>query len=173
MPCRVFKSELAFTGVLLIDCQSFKADLDQVANIQERLIFAKTFMKKAIFTIAVLCYFAAASGVIINSHYCMKKLVSVELFGSQQDVCSKCGMDTHEFSGCCHDVVKVVKLEQDKNRFSTPNYEIPALEQVIVAPSEFLITPFLNNKTELFIQHHTPPLLSEQDTYLQLGVFRI
>lgn len=130
-------------------------------------------MKKAIFTIAVICYFAAASGVIINSHYCMKKLVSVELFGGQQDVCSKCGMDTHEFSGCCHDVVKVVKLEQDKNRFSAPDYDIPAIENIVSTPSDFLVIPFYNNKAELFVTHHIPPLLSEQDTYLQVNVFRI
>jgi len=130
-------------------------------------------MKKALFTLAVLCYFAAASGVVINAHYCMKQLVSVKLFGGKSDECGLCGMKMHKSSRCCHDEESFVKLEQDQNRFIAANYEIPALAPLEVAPSDFIVTSFYNGITKRHYNNHSPPLLSAQDTYLQINVFRI
>lgn len=72
-------------------------------------------MKKLLFSISFICYFAVTSGIVINSHYCMKRLVSVHLFETSAKKCGKCGMEVHESDGCCRDEFKVVKLEQDQN----------------------------------------------------------
>jgi hypothetical protein len=101
----------------------------------------------------------------------MKKLVSVHLFDSASDVCGKCGMDTHDSSGCCRDELKVVKLEQNKVAFVT--IEIPSIREVISNPSGFIISSFQHIYEQRHFHNHSPPLLSEQDTYLQNNVFRI
>jgi hypothetical protein len=130
-------------------------------------------MKKGLFAISFVFYFIATSGLVVNYHYCMKKLASVNLFQTSTDVCERCGMDSHESNGCCHDEVKVVKLEQDQNKIPVTlyNFSIAAPEAVI--PSVFLIAAFENAGIQKHFLNHSPPLLSAQDTYLQNNVFRI
>ncbi|MDZ4808918.1 MAG: hypothetical protein SGI96_11720 [Bacteroidota bacterium] len=130
-------------------------------------------MKKIIFAISFVCYFAVTSGVVINYHYCMKRLVSVHLFDTSTDVCGRCGMETRESNGCCSDELKVVKLEQDQNKVAFATIEIPSLESVSSVPSGFIFAPFVNIFEQRHFHNHSPPLLSEQDTYLQNNVFRI
>lgn len=130
-------------------------------------------MKKVIFTISFLCYFVVSSGIVFNYHYCMKKLVSVHLFETSSDECGKCGMDINESSGCCHDELKVVKLDQDQNKVPFVTIEIPSISKMAFVPSVFIVAPFENNVELRHFQNHSPPLLSEQDTYLQNNVFRI
>src|SRR5688500_17537061 len=95
-------------------------------------------MKKLLFSISFLCYFAVTSGIVINSHYCMKKLVSVHLFESKAKVCGDCGMDQHDDSGCCRDEIKVVKLEQDQNKHVFVNPGIESLSLPAIVPSLFM-----------------------------------
>ena len=120
-----------------------------------------------------MCYLLVTCGVIINSHYCMNRLASTHLFEKSVDVCGRCGMDTHESNGCCRDEVKVVKLEQDQNKIAIASYDIPALEAVVVIPSDFICTATYNIDEQRHFHNHSPPLLSAQDTYLQNSVFRI
>lgn len=103
----------------------------------------------------------------------MNRLASVHLFETAADVCGKCGMDTHESNGCCRDEVKVVKLEQDQNTTIITSYDIPALEAAVSIPSDFIATSFYNVDEKRHFHNHSPPLLSAQDTYLQINVFRI
>ena len=130
-------------------------------------------MKKLLFSISFLCYFAVTSGIVINSHYCMKKLVSVHLFESKAKICGDCGMEQHDSSGCCRDEIKVVKLEQDQNKHVFVNPGIEALSSPAVVPSLFMIASFTPVVSERHFQNHFPPLLSAQDTYLQNRVIRI
>ena len=130
-------------------------------------------MKKIIASISFVCYFAISCGVIINSHYCMNRLASVHLFKTSVDTCGLCGMDTHESNGCCRDEVKIVKLQQDQNKIPVLTYEIPALEKIVIIPSGFMVASFHNVNEHHHFHNHSPPLLSEQDIYLQNNVFRI
>ncbi len=130
-------------------------------------------MKKVIVFISFLLYFAVTSGIVINSHYCMKKLVSIHLFETEAEVCGRCGMETHESSGCCRDEVKVLKLVQDQNRLTVESLDIPSLKTPVITTSEFIIALFENTNRQRHFHNHSPPLLSEQDTYLRNSVFRI
>ena len=130
-------------------------------------------MKKFLFSISFICYLAVTSGIVINSHYCMKKLVSVHLFEGRAEVCGNCGMDQHENSGCCRDEMKVVKLEQDQNKHVFVHPGIASLSAPVIVPSLFMAASFMPVVSERHFQNHSPPLLSEQDTYLQNSVFRI
>ena len=82
-------------------------------------------------------------------------------------------MDTHESSGCCRDEVKVLKLQQDQNKLTIDSYQIPSLEIVVTTPSDFIVTSSYNIDEKCHFHNHSPPLLSAQDTYLQINVFRI
>jgi len=104
----------------------------------------------------------------------MKKLVSTHLFESKAKVCGKCGMGMHKSdNGCCKDELNLVKLQQDQNKMPVVSFELPAVEQLAVVPSAFISTPFYNISEQRHFHNHSPPLISEQDTYLQNNVFRI
>jgi len=82
-------------------------------------------------------------------------------------------MDTHESSGCCRNEVKVVKLVQDQTKIPVVTYALPELKVQVIIPSSFIATSFENIDIQRHFHNHSPPLLSEQDTYLQNSVFRI
>lgn len=79
----------------------------------------------------------------------------------------------HKAKGCCHDETKVVKLQQDQNKMTGTLYELPAMKQMAVLPSDFITASFYNFFGQRHFRNHSPPLLQEQDTYLQNCVFRI
>jgi hypothetical protein len=67
-------------------------------------------MKKVITGILAVLYLAVSSGIVMEVHYCMGKIAGVELYGSSDDTCGKCGM-TEKKGGCCSDEFKIYKLE--------------------------------------------------------------
>lgn len=131
------------------------------------------YMKKGLFAISFIFYFAVTSGVVINSHYCMKKLVSIHLFEKKAKICARCGMGMHNNSGCCRDEVKLVKLTQDQNKDVFSNPGIAKLSPVVAVPSSFIESPFVQLWAKPHFHNYSPPLLSAQDTYLLNNVFRI
>lgn len=130
-------------------------------------------MKKTLSAILIILYLAATSGIVINSHYCMKRLVSVNLFEKKAKVCGLCGMDMHDNNGCCHDEVKVLKLVQDQVNNPVVSFEIPSLDAVPAGHSDFMVALVIKTGEQQHFQNHSPPLLSAQDIYLQNNVFRI
>ena len=56
----------------------------------------------------LLIHTAASSGTVLSMHYCMGSLASMHLGHKEELGCSKCGMEN---SGCCHDDVKIVKID--------------------------------------------------------------
>jgi hypothetical protein len=157
---------------LLTDSQKITANKNQFRIREFNIIFV-LLMKQIIALIAFFCYFAASSGVIINSHYCMKRLVYTHLFETKSKVCGKCGMKMHKAKGCCHDETKVVKLVQDQNKMPVVSYDLTVVKQLPVLPSDFIAASFYNFFGQPHFEGHSPPLLEEQDTYLQNCVFRI
>lgn len=130
-------------------------------------------MKKLVLTISFLCYLTVTCGVVVNLHYCMDRLASVHFFGDESDQCGQCGMLLHESNTCCHDEVKVFKLEQDQNKVSITDYTPVFTTELAIEPSLFLNAPFESELGLVNTFVNPPPLLSEQDTYLQINVFRI
>ena len=130
-------------------------------------------MKKIITSIALACYLAATSGVIINFHYCMDRLTSMDFFASESKVCGKCGMKIKDSDGCCKDEVKIIKMNSDQKAAATIVFELPALDAVALAPSAFISASFFNIDETRHYRNHSPPLLTKQDIYLDNCVFRI
>jgi hypothetical protein len=129
-------------------------------------------LKKLFGTISVIIYFAVTAGIVVNLHYCMSRFDSARLYTTGTDICGKCGMHTEDSDGCCHDELKVIKLNED-HHFSSFIFELRSPETV---PSNYhnlpaeIITESARQKDYL---NHSPPLLSQQDSYLQNCVFRI
>ena len=72
-------------------------------------------MKKVLASISVLIYFAMTCGVIVNLHYCMGRVQSVDFYGEEKKVCDKCGMSLDNTHGCCKEEIKILKLQDDQN----------------------------------------------------------
>ena len=131
------------------------------------------YMKKASAVILFFIYLAATSGIVINSHYCMKKLVSVRIFEKKASVCGLCGMHMHANSGCCHDETKVLKMVQDQVKTPVTIYEISSLKSAVSYVSGFITAPVTSRDNQRHFCNHSPPLLSVRDIYLRNNVFRI
>ncbi len=131
------------------------------------------FMKKITVAILSVYYLAIACGITVNFHFCMNRLASVKLFASEVKKCGRCGMEIHESNGCCRDEVEVVKLQDDQQKTAVAVHEFSSPEQPVIIPSEFIAADFYNVNEQRHFHNHSPPLLSAQDTYLQINVFRI
>lgn len=130
-------------------------------------------MRKIGVFILLLCYLAFSTGVIINSHYCMNKLASIQLFVAGSKECGKCGMHIDDSHGCCRDEVKVVKMDDDQKVTGAVAFDLHALTPLAQVPSEFIVTSFYNIPLQGYTSVQPPPLLKGQETYLQNCVFRI
>lgn len=130
-------------------------------------------MKKWILSIVSVAYFVVSCGMVINFHYCMDRLASTSFFGSQDKKCDQCGMDIHASDGCCRDEMQVLKMDEDQLPYYAATYTIPSMEDWSAVPSTFIATSTYNVSEQRHYHNHSPPLLSEQDRYLQHNVFRI
>jgi hypothetical protein len=131
-------------------------------------------MKKISIIIAAVVYFAVSSGMIVNLHYCMNRFASADFsLVSGKNQCGKCGMHKAASQGCCHDEIKLIKLQDDQHKAPFVSFDFALFQGATVVPSQFIITPFYNADETNHHQQHSPPLLSLQDTYLQNCVFRI
>lgn len=100
----------------------------------------------------------------------MDRLDSVRLYAAKSDYCPKCGM--HTKNGCCHDEVTIVKLKTDQ-KTSNIDFLLDAPAPLIATPSDYLSADIPNNFSHPDHLNHSPPLLTDQDSYLQNCVFRI
>jgi hypothetical protein len=103
----------------------------------------------------------------------MNRLASLQLFGTENTSCPKCGMHIKKSHGCCRDEVKIVKMEVDQKATSNFVFELPALDVIGQVPSLFITASFYTISETRHYHNHSPPLLTEQDTYLKNCVFRI
>lgn len=130
-------------------------------------------MKKGIASISLFVYILVSCGVIINFHYCMNRLDSLQFFASETEICGRCGMHIENADGCCRDEVKIIKMDEDQRTTDIASYDILPLTAPIQLTSEFLVASFFTEKEGRHFWNHSPPLLDRQDTYLQNRVFRI
>ena len=130
-------------------------------------------MKKALASIILICYLAVSSGIVITFHYCMGRLDSVKLFAAKSNYCGRCGMHKSKSHKCCGDETKFIKLQDDQQKAPLTDYSLKVPDATVTILSDFIVTSFYNNNEFLHQQDHSPPLITEQDTYLQNCVFRI
>ena len=131
-------------------------------------------MKKVSVILLAILYFAISSGMIVNMHYCMNRFSSAdfELAGSKKQ-CETCGMNKAKSHGCCHDEIKLVKLQDDQNRQSLGSFDVSVFQAVAIVPSQFIVTSFYNADETNHHKDYAPPLRNRQDANLLNCVFRI
>ena len=124
------------------------------------------------FLIAIL-YLVMSTGFVVNSHYCMGKLSSVEIGRPEVKKCI-CGMRINyaKKSKCCHSQTDVVKLS-DVHKLTAASGSIHSFFVVPILYFYRASFPvYLLYNTSLYLKK-APPNLYKEDTYLQIGVFRI
>jgi hypothetical protein len=131
-------------------------------------------MKKISIVIVAVLYFAISSGMIVNLHYCMDSFTSADFnpVGSKNE-CGICGMDKEKSRGCCHDDVKLVKLQDDQNKTSQDSFDFNVFQTIATIPSQFIAASFYNADEINCHPDHSPPLISQQDIQIKNCVFRI
>jgi hypothetical protein len=129
-------------------------------------------MKKVLAFTLLITYLVFTSGVVINYHYCMDRLASTQLFGRNDNTCNICGMESDD-TGCCHDESIVLKSDEDQVTPASISFQFRAPLEAMHFFPDYLFLPIQNSGEWRFARTHPPPLLTEQDTYLQNRVFRI
>ena len=130
-------------------------------------------MKRLLTLFIALIYLVMSTGFVMNSHYCMGKLSSIELGRSEVKKCI-CGMriDSAKKNKCCHSKIDVVKLEDSHK--STPSilFQFNLMEAVI---PQFYVESvlFTNAYTANQYLKKLPPNLNKQDTFKRIGLFLI
>jgi hypothetical protein len=130
-------------------------------------------MKRLITLFIALIYLVMSTGFVMNSHYCMGKLSSIELGRSEVKKCI-CGMriDSAKKSKCCHSKIDVVKLQEAHKTAPSILFQLSIMEAVV---PQFYWSAV--NYTSLYTTDNylkkLPPNLHEQDTYIRIGVFLI
>ena len=114
-----------------------------------------------------------STGFVVNSHYCMGKLSSIELGRPQVKKCA-CGMriDYAKKSKCCHSKTDVVKLA-DAHKLTptvaaTPFIFAAVVPCFYVESTSYTAVYLLDNYLKKL-----PPNLYEQYTFKRIGVFLI
>ena len=131
------------------------------------------FMKRLITLFIALIYLVMSTGFVMNSHYCMGRLSSVELGVSEVKKCI-CGMriDRAKKSKCCHSKLDVVKLQEAHKTAPSVLFQFSVMEAVV---PQFYLSAIsyasIYNKDNYLIK--LPPNLHEQDTYKRICVFLI
>lgn len=130
-------------------------------------------MKRIIVSIIALIYFTVSSGMIMNVHYCMGKVSTIQINQVPDERCI-CGLPKKETSskGCCKTEFTVVKLA-DTHKASSASYDIQTPVVLVARSLSQLEASLYNTSLKIYADIHGPPLLSEQDTYLLNCVFRI
>jgi hypothetical protein len=128
-------------------------------------------MKKIIVAILAFLYLGVSSGIAMEIHYCMGKKAGVELFGSDNDKCGKCGMKEKK-SGCCNDEHKFYKLnDSHKNVSNDLSFETPVAVITNTFPPydwQTVNVPFLNK-----INNNSPPVYTGPSACIMNCIFRL
>jgi|SRR4030095_5450006 len=134
-----------------------------------KLIFALS-MKKTVIAILAVLYMVTASGVVVNLHYCMGRLASVDYGTDSHKACGKCGMKASP--GCCETESKIVKV-QDEHQWAKSGIDIAQVSAIVPA-FEIGLNTLLQGEEKYFDPHYYPPPDPKGNSvYLINSVFRI
>lgn len=113
-------------------------------------------MKKFLTICIALLYTLITSGFSVNVHYCMGELASVELHGSQDERCGKCGMKSK--GDCCKDEAHFVKYD-DSHQVAKSGISLPAPSpaEVMVLQPEWQATFSVSPVFTVWAPINAPP----------------
>ncbi|MBL0357122.1 MAG: hypothetical protein IPP72_09660 [Chitinophagaceae bacterium] len=128
-------------------------------------------MKKIIVAILAFLYLGVSSGIAMEIHYCMGKKAGVELFGSGNEKCSKCGMKEKK-GGCCNNEHKFYKLnDSHKNVSNDLSFETPVVFIEHFYPAyhfQMASDPLIST-----VNNHSPPEYASPSACILNCIFRL
>lgn len=130
-------------------------------------------MKKIFILVISLLYLGMSTGIALNIHFCMNRVVSVALHlgAEEEDACGTCGMDKTD-NHCCKDVTKVVKLS-DNHQPSHFSYAFLSISSDLLLNQEGFIIPTQGLSAAPARNYWPPPPRELNQLYLVHSVFRI
>ena len=118
-------------------------------------------MRKLIASIIAILYLTASSGASVYAHYCMDKLVGVNLVQSTTTSCENCGMEKSvgKKSDCCKDQHKLIKLDNDQ-KANEAAFQLPVLlgQAITITYADNYIVHYPSSVTEEHPNSNSPPL---------------
>ena len=128
-------------------------------------------MKKVYIGILAIVYMAVSSGIAVELHYCMGSKAGMELYGSANEKCGKCGM-TEKKTGCCHDEFKFYKIN-DSHKTASNDISFTAPQFAVI--NDYSIYNWQMPLSSVFatVNNHSPPDYTKPDVCIMNCVFRI
>jgi len=117
-----------------------------------------------------MLYVTLTSGVMVNIHYCMGRLSSVDYGHESTRGCDKCGMEQKK--GCCHTEHKLIKADQEHLAVNS----LPSLSEWIAEASPvYSFFPDYNyrNRDHHYSRYHSPPDPRAESIHVYNCVFRV
>lgn len=113
-------------------------------------------MKKLAWMILILVYATVSSGMMLNFHYCMDRLVDVQMM-EVSEACPVCGQKA-QASHCCSDKAVQLKLsiDQTAHTFHVPTLA-PAVMDLFPFGYEGMPIPGVRDLPHLFFVTDDPP----------------
>jgi hypothetical protein len=128
-------------------------------------------MKKIVALFMAVLYLSVSSGLAIEIHECMGRMMDFSLLHTNSDTCDSCGMSKGS-KNCCKSELKFVKL-QDSSKLLNTNYEL-SVPECNVYSNHFLINNnYVVQASILGGSSHSPPGYSSTSLCLLNCVFRI
>lgn len=132
-------------------------------------------MKQFLVFILAFLYLGSSAGATVHLHYCMGKLVDIQVGDHDKKPCSGCSSKKENKckKSCCKDEHKMVKLEKDHQKSVEGQFHF--VQPVAGATSFFFELPsvyFLENEAELPFSH-APPLIHSVQLHLLHCNFRV
>jgi len=85
-------------------------------------------MKKAVAIFLMGLYGFSNIGATVNVHYCMGRLIAVNLWAGNAKVCTNCGMPKEKWHGCCRDEQRQVTTHAD-GQLKAPSFTFETFSQ--------------------------------------------
>ena len=128
-------------------------------------------MKKLLLAILSLVYLTLASGLVMNVHYCMGKVTSIDYGYRTGNDCERCGMKNKK--GCCHQEYKLLKLTADQQLAKTTSQAPAPFSFEIPACALSLLQIPQGSAVLADLRYHSPPDKRSGALYLHDCIFRI
>jgi len=131
-------------------------------------------MKKFFVAMLAILHMGTSTGVTIELHYFMGKLVKWTLGHDYNTLCSNCGMEKKHglAKGCCKDEYKRVKIDKDQNLTPKDIRLSQAITEIRLTVSGHSILPLLVSAASV-TKINGPPNGSHTPLTILNCVFRI
>lgn len=127
-------------------------------------------LKKILACILFLVYFSVSTGALVNIHYCMGTVKSIDFKISTSSMCKGCGMKNR--TGCCHDDLKIIKLTLDQQLTKLDTWFFDGIPEYV---PHHISLALAGQSAENFSRtyYHSPPDIRSRGIYLFDRVLRI